>query len=108
MESAISKENKLTTLVNVFTVEPARQQELVDLLIEATEKVMRHMPGFISANIHKSLDGEKVVNYAQWESVEAFQAMLQNEDAKPHMTQAARIAISFEPRLYTVSHVDHK
>jgi hypothetical protein len=25
---------------------------------------MRHRPGFISANIHASLDGTRVVNYA--------------------------------------------
>jgi heme-degrading monooxygenase HmoA len=36
---------------------------------------MKHAPGFVSANIHRSLDGKKVVNYAQWESKEAFEAM---------------------------------
>jgi len=34
--TTISKDNKVATLVNVFTVEPANQQKLVDLLIEAT------------------------------------------------------------------------
>ena len=33
----ISKESKLLTLVNIFTVEPAKQRELVDLLIRATQ-----------------------------------------------------------------------
>lgn len=108
METTISKKNKLMTLVNVFTVKPEHQQELVDLLVEATEKVMRNIPGFISANIHKSLDGVRVINYAQWESKEAFEAMMQNEDAKPHMAKAASIATSFEPHFYEVSHVDHK
>jgi quinol monooxygenase YgiN len=63
-------------LINVFTVEPVHQQELFDILVEATEKIMRNKPGFISANIHKSFDGIKVVNYAQWESREAFEAIL--------------------------------
>jgi heme-degrading monooxygenase HmoA len=107
MQTTISKENKLVTLINVFTVEPMHQQELVDLLVEATEKVMRTIPGFISANIHKSFDGTKVVNYAQWESREAFEAMLRNEEAKPHMAKAESIAKP-EPHLYEVSYVDHK
>ena len=90
--TAIDKDNKLITLINISTVEPAKQQQLVDLLIQATETSMRHLPGFISANIHRSLDGTKVANYAQWRSVEDFQAMQKNPAAKPHMEQVAALA----------------
>ena len=100
--TTIRKDRPLVTLVNVFTVEPARQQELVALLIEATQTGMRHVPGFISANIHRSLDGKKVVNYAQWRSAEDFEAMMQNPSAKPHMEKAAALAVKFEPALYEV------
>jgi quinol monooxygenase YgiN len=94
------------TLINVFSVAPDRQQELATLLIEATEQTMRHQPGFISANIHTSLDGRHVVNYAQWRSREAFEAMLRSPGARPHMTRAAALA-SFDPILCEVAHVDH-
>jgi heme-degrading monooxygenase HmoA len=63
---------------------------------------MRHMPGFVSANIHRSLDGKRVVNYAQWESLEAFEAMRKNPKAGPHMQAAAALA-QFEPILCEVS-----
>jgi hypothetical protein len=53
----ISKDNKVATLINVFTVEPGNQQKVVDMLVETTEKAMKHIPGFVSASIHKSLDG---------------------------------------------------
>ena len=99
--TAIDKNNKLVTLINIFTVEPAKQQQLVDLLIQATETSMRHLPGFISANIHRSLDGTKVANYPQWRSVEDFQAMQKNPAATPHMEQAAALARA-EPGLYEV------
>src|ERR1700726_1084178 len=79
--TTIAKGAKCATLINVFTVEPAKQQRLVDILVEATESTMRSLPGFISANIHKSLDGTRVANYAQWRSVEDFQAMLKNPEA---------------------------
>ncbi len=46
---------------------------------------MRHMPGFVAANIHKSSDGERVANYAQWRSREDFEAMLKNPAALAHM-----------------------
>ena len=63
---------------------------------------MRDMPGFMSANIHKSLDGTRVVNYAQWRSKEDFEAMRANPEAAPHMAKAAELAERFEPVLYEV------
>ena len=100
--SIIEKGNQVLTLINVFFVEPEKQQELVDLLIGATEQTMKHMPGFISANIHRSLDGKKVVNYAQWKSVSAFEAIRKDPRAIPHMQAAAALA-QFEPILCEVS-----
>jgi quinol monooxygenase YgiN len=102
----ISKDNDVVTLINIFTVRPEHQQRLVDVLVDATQTVMRNQPGFVSANIHKSLDGTRVTNYAQWQSPEAFEAMLQNQEAAEHMGEAARIADRFEPHLYEVSFVD--
>jgi len=102
----ISTDNDVVTLVNVFTVGPEKQQRLLDLLVEATETVMNKQPGFVSANLHRSLDGTKVVNYAQWRSREAFEAMLQNPEAVPHLREAGEIAQKFEPFLYEVSFVD--
>ena len=94
----IEKGTNVLTLINVFSVEPGKQQQLVELLIDATNQTMRHLPGFISASIHRSLDGKKVVNYAQWESMDAFEAMRKNQRAAPHMQAAAALA-SFDPIL---------
>ena len=104
--SHISTDRDLVTLVNVFTVAPDRQQHLVDLLVAATREVMNRLPGFISANIHQSLDGTRVVNYAQWRTTGDFEAMLANPAAREHMRAAAAIATSIEPHLYRVVHVD--
>jgi heme-degrading monooxygenase HmoA len=102
----IAKDRDLVTLINVFTVVPEDQQRLVDVLVEATEAVMRNQQGFISANIHSSFDGRRVTNYAQWRSPEAFEAMLGDREAAEHMGEAAKIAERFEPHLYEVSFVD--
>lgn len=99
--TTISKEATLVTLINVFTVEPENQQRLVDMLVEATEKTMKNIPGFISANIHKSLDGVRVTNYAQWRSREDFEAMLKNPEALSHMEPILEIA-SNDGHLYEV------
>lgn len=88
----IAKGASHVTLINVFTVEPGDQQRLVDILVEATERTMRSLPGFISASIHKSVDGVRVVNYAQWASQADFEAMFQNPAAKEHMKPIMEIA----------------
>ena len=82
----------LMTLINVFTVAPDKQDELIRLLTEATAQTMKRLPGFVSANIHKGVDGTTVVNYAQWRSREDFEAMRGNPEAKPHMETIAKIA----------------
>jgi quinol monooxygenase YgiN len=97
----ISKCDKLLTLINVFTVEPAKQQQLVDLLARATDASVRHVPGFISASLHRGLDGTKVTMYAQWRSIEDYQAMRANPVASPFLQQALALA-SFEPGMYEV------
>ena len=51
----IDQREDVFTLVNVFTVTPEKQDTLVQLLIEATNKTMRRLPGFVSASIHRSL-----------------------------------------------------
>ena len=93
------------TLINVFTVAPEKADELVKLLEEATDKVMKRQPGFVSANIHRSLSGKHVTNYAQWRSKQDFEAMQRNPECKEHMMAAARLAEKFEPELYAVASV---
>jgi quinol monooxygenase YgiN len=93
-------------LINVFTVEPDRQQQLIDLLDEATTQVIRHRPGFISANIHASLDGTRVVNYAQWRSRDHLKNMLGDPAAGEHMKAITALAAA-DPHLYTVTATHH-
>ncbi|NGP89500.1 antibiotic biosynthesis monooxygenase family protein [Fodinibius halophilus] len=100
--TTITSDNDLFTLINVFYVDPENQQELIDLLIDATEETMKNLPGFKSANIHGSFDGKRVINYAQWESKEHFEKMLSNSEAIPHMKQAEALVNDFEPIQTTV------
>lgn len=96
----INPEDNVMTLINTFDVDPDRQQDLVDLLTQATTDVMRHIDGFISANLHKSLDGKNVANYAQWKSEAHFEAMFENPKALVHMKQATEIANKITPVSY--------
>ena len=89
------------TLINVFTVDPTKQNELIDVLARATQTSVRKVPGFISARLHRSLDGTKVAMYAQWQSREAYQAMREDPGPRPYFERALAIA-TFELGMYEV------
>ncbi|OAK62052.1 antibiotic biosynthesis monooxygenase [Variovorax paradoxus] len=99
--TTIAENTGFVTLINVFSVEPAKQSELVTLLARATDTSVRHVPGFVSAALHRSVDGTKVTMYAQWESAEHYQAMRSNPVASPFLDQALAIA-NFDPGMYEV------
>lgn len=99
--TTINKQDKLLTLINIFTVNPANQQQLIDLLRKATDGSVRKIKGFVSASLHRSIDGTKVTMYAQWKSVEDYQNMRSNSTASPFLEQALKIA-TFEMGMYEV------
>jgi len=99
--TTLSKDNKPVTLINVFTVDPAKQQQLLDLLTCATEESVQHAAGFVSATLHRSLDGTKVTMYARWRSAQDYEAMRRNPAPQPYLQQALAFA-TFEPGMYEV------
>lgn len=100
--TTITAGRKILTLINVFTVKPENQQRLIDVLTEADQSVIKELPGYISANFHRSLDGTKVTNYAQWESNEALEAMLKHPQAMLHLQTVRELAEKVEPARYEV------
>jgi heme-degrading monooxygenase HmoA len=92
---AIAKDNNVITVIVHFTVEPSRQAELADSIVNYLETYVKQQPGFISASLHKSLDGKRVVNYAQWQSQEDFQAFIKWSQAE-----------SLEPEIFQIFHPD--
>lgn len=88
-------------LINTFTIDPADQQRLIELLTKATKDTVKHMDGFITATLHKSLDGTKVTMYAKWESREKYEAMRRNATASPYLEEALSFA-KFEMGAYEI------
>jgi heme-degrading monooxygenase HmoA len=78
--------------INVFTVAPERQQQLVDSLIE-TIHAARTVPGWLSARLHRSYDGTRVVNYVQYESQEAAQAVLKHLAAGGYLKRNTQLGV---------------
>ena len=104
--TTIVANSQVTTSITVFTVEPENQQQLVDIIVRAAKEVVRKQPGFISINIHKSLDKTHVISYSQWESRQAFNDVLQHATFIPHVQAILKIA-TIEPNFYEVVAVIH-
>jgi quinol monooxygenase YgiN len=79
---SIAKNNEVITVIIIFAVEPERQQELVDTIKEFVETGVKHQLGFVSSSIHKSLDKVRVMNYAQWQTQEDYQAFVKNSELR--------------------------
>lgn len=89
------------TFINVIDVDPSKQQEVIDLLVEGGEQVMSKRPGFVSLTLLASLDKTRVVNIARWESADDVKATQADPAAAEYARRTAAIA---EPRpgLYAV------
>ena len=97
----------LVMLINVHTCKPEDQQQLTDLLMEGVNTIYRHAPGFISANIHKSLDGVRVTNYAQYRSREDVESVWSHPAIPAFAEEVGRLVTSFDAHLYEVVEVFH-
>ena len=96
----ISKDGNLVTVVNMFSVKPENQKKLLQLL-EDLRAVVEKLPGFISANVHRSFEGTRIVGYAQWNTKESYQAVYTNLDVKPILDEIKKIS-KFSWNLYDV------
>lgn len=91
----IALNKSVVTTINTFTVAPENQERALELLVEIARMLRKEVPGFLAAHFHKSIDGTRVVNYAQYDSREALEAattkIFERSDL-PLLTEIRRIA----------------
>lgn len=99
----IDKTQTLVTLINPHVCQPEKQQELAELLVEAVNSIYKNAEGFISASVHRSEDGTRVTNYAQYSSRDAVEGMWKaNPNIPAFAKKVGAIADSFDPHLHEV------
>jgi heme-degrading monooxygenase HmoA len=95
----ISREGQPVTLINVFETKPEQQQALIDAWLRFVESV-KEEPGLIGTALHRSTDGTRVINYAQWRSKEDFESFVQKY--REQMEARRPLAQRVDPHLYEV------
>lgn len=63
------------TFINVFTVQPDKQQDALQAIERVYREVVSQQLGFISAKLLKSNDGTRVTAIANWENAACLEAM---------------------------------
>jgi quinol monooxygenase YgiN len=92
METTARVDSAVTTLVNVFTVEPDNQPKLLALLHEGTETMFSKMTGWISTSLLKSRDGRRIIVHSQWRDAKDIDAFRQDPGMKPYFQQFGALA----------------
>lgn len=94
----MSDDAEPVVLINVYRCEPEMQAVLMDHLT-AMVRAQRDLEGFISANVHRGLNGRVAAVHAVWRSKEEWKAMARHPSVAGAMEPILAIA-TFEPHLY--------
>jgi len=92
--AVIDQYRDLLTVLIVFDVSPDQVDEHVANIKEFLLNTVKLQPGFVSANLHISIDKKRVVNYAQWRTQEDYDNFLNNEEVQ----LKAREVLKIEPK----------
>jgi heme-degrading monooxygenase HmoA len=103
--SEIRKSNGVCTQINVVRLPADNQDEILTLMIERA-RFMATQPGFISVNLHRSKDGNHVVNYVQWTSADKLAAARHSPEFRKKWPRFGELVKDADPCLYDVVHVE--
>jgi heme-degrading monooxygenase HmoA len=90
-------------LINPFEV-PADKEEKALAIWERVRDCMMQQPGYINTRLHRAINPDArfgLINVAEWESVDAFQAAVSSEEFL-ELTQGVMEEFPHFPALYEV------
>src|ERR1700758_1290142 len=90
--TAKSQTKNQVPLFNVLSVEPQNQQELVDLLRQNTETVIKTLKGWIATDLIASSDGKRVVIHSRWDTAADIEAMRADPRMQAYFPKIAALA----------------
>lgn len=90
-------------LINVYRCDPAKMDALMDLLTVMV-RAQREAEGFVSATLHRGLNGKVAAVHAVWRTREDWKAMTRLPAVNAAMEPIMAVA-TFEPHLYEACEV---
>ncbi len=99
----VSREGNLIILINVFETTPEQQPVLLEELSRFANSV-KGEPGLIGVALHRSTDGQRVVNYAQWRSEQDLGRFVQKYQER--MQAQLQLCERANAHVYEVAYLD--
>lgn len=95
------------TVINLMTPNTDNKNNVLTLLKEGINETMSNQNGYVSSNVHSSMDNEYIINYSQWDSGEDLQSASQlvGSGGAPKMAEAFSLSNpDFHPFLVTAQY----
>jgi quinol monooxygenase YgiN len=93
----------MTNLLNILTIDPINQAQLLEMLRENIDTVIHTLDGWISTTLIASADGKRVVIQSQWRDAAAIAAMRADPRMVAYFPKFAALA-SFDSIIGEVAH----
>lgn len=93
------------TVICTFDVSPGTAHDVLDLLTDAWDQVIRHQPGFVSGAVHLNDAQTRIATYSQWRDRGDYQAMLRLTEMRDRNRRINAMCKGFEPVMYEVQAV---
>ena len=94
-----TKSSEPMTQITIVEPEPGKQAEAVSLMAERA-RFMARQPGFMSIELHRSLDGTRIVNCIRWESRELLQSAHRSPEFRQEWSRFDSLTDDIDPQLY--------
>ncbi|HXX85706.1 MAG TPA: antibiotic biosynthesis monooxygenase family protein [Casimicrobiaceae bacterium] len=99
IERQLAVDASPVVLVNVFTLDKADEHSLLEAW-EHDAQFMKQQPGFISTQLHRAIgESPTYLNYAVWETTEAFRAAFTNPEFLARLSSYPSSAVA-TPHLF--------
>src|SRR5436190_7141695 len=98
----IQTSNQPVTQITIVEAEPGKQSEALSLMSERA-RFMSKQPGFISISLHRSLDGQRIVNYIQWKSRDLLESAHKSPEFRKEWSHFGQVTDDIDPHLYEVA-----
>jgi hypothetical protein len=98
VNTTIEVTKKITTLINVLTVEAEDQQKLIRLLPDNAESVVSRLDGWISTSFIAATDQRHVLIYSQRRDLASVDAVQTNPDMVAYFPEDRRAHRVRQPR----------
>src|SRR5260370_9032705 len=106
MNATIRVTKDVTTLINILTVDPKNEPELIELLRTNTENVVSTLEGWISTSFIVAKNRRRVAIYSQWRDLASVEAMQTNPAMRAYFPRIAALA-PFEGFAGDLTSADH-